>query len=328
LTVTLKTIADDCGLAVSTVSNILNDNKSSFASEKVKQKVKETAKRLGYRKHYLSVSLRTKQTMSIGLCIDRVEDQTRAFFINTFVTAFNKAGYEVAINEHLGNPDRAVAALTSFDERYKDGIVFFTDFLKDIKEKKNTLLKTIQDCHCKVLGIGSELKGHLPCLDIDREWAFTDALSRLEEKNSNILIVYKSEIEFRTAFPKLQKENIIHMPSIYSIDDFIQSWEKLKSKHSEITSIFFRTDEIAIPALRYFHQKGVAIPQTYKVISFDHFSFSQFTIPSLTTYDINFSNLGSLAFEKLYKGLMEEKSLPVDLHQTIEPVFISRESHI
>jgi len=328
MAITLKNIAEECGLAVSTVSNILNNQKSSFASQKVKKLVKETAKRLGYRKDYLSVSLRTKQTKSIGLCIDRVQDPTRAFFINTFVTAFNKIGYEVAINEHLGNPDAAIDTVNFFSDRYKDGIILFTDFLRDIGGKTKTLLEAIENSQCKVIGIGSELKDRLPSLDIEREWAFIDALTRLERLGSqNILIVYKTDVEFRGRISLLYKENYFHLSETYSLNDFVKGWKELNKSGKKIDGIFFRTDEIAIPALNYFLREGIKVPEDLKVISFDHFPFSEYTMPSLTTYDINFSSLGTLAFTQLYNCLKTGSDLSTGFYKTIKPVFIGRNSH-
>lgn len=326
--VTLKDIAQHCGVAVSTVSNILNDHKDSYASERLKRAVKETARQMGYRKHYLSVSLRTRKTLSIGLCLDMVADETRRFFINTFVTAFNKIGYEVAINAHERSPHNAREALQFFNERYKDGIVLFTDFLRDIGPQRDELISTINTLDSKILGIGSEFKGTLPCLDIDRSWAFDHAFDRFEQQgHQKIAVVYKTPQEFRSSFVRLNDPRYIHLDNIFTIEQFCERWPDIYGANPTISALFFRTDAIAIAALKFFAQQGISVPRELAVCSFDHFQFSQFTSPPLTTYDINFSQLGELACQTLVDWIEDRSALAPDFYQTIRPKFIERHSH-
>ncbi|MBD3239479.1 MAG: LacI family DNA-binding transcriptional regulator, partial [Chitinivibrionales bacterium] len=259
--VTLKDIATKCGLAVSTVSNILNDNKDSYASERVKKLVKDTAEELGYRKHYLSVSLRTRKTLSIGLCIDHIVYETRRYFLDAFVEAFNDKGYEVAITTHEMDPGRALTSLRFFEQRFKDGIVFFTDFLRDIGPDRDSLVTELERSPVKILGIGSELRGVVPSLDIERAWAFRDCIGRLrKDGHRKIIVVYKTPADFREALPAFGKPDCVHMDGIYTADDFRARWPAVHAAHPDATAVFFRSDEIAIPALAWFADNGIAVP--------------------------------------------------------------------
>jgi len=329
MAVTLKDIAAHCGLAVSTVSNILNNHKDSYASVRVKKMVKDTARDMGYRKDYLSVSLRTKTTRSIGLCLDFLVDETRGFFINTFIEAFNRKGYEVAINSHNAHPDAALSALSFFEQRYKDGIIFFTDFLRTIPQKeRNALITRLSRSKSKILGIGSELRGHLPCIDIDRNWAFKHCFNRFDrDGHKKILLVYKSPVEFRESFSLIKERNYLCMDKVYSFADFEKKWPDMYHKNPDISACFFRTDDIAIPALRYFRTHNISVPGDLSVCSFDHFSYSQYTTPPLTTYDINFGPLGKKAYKILLSWIDGGNDFPKDFYKTIRPSYIERESH-
>lgn len=327
--VTLKDIATKCGLAVSTVSNILNDHKDSYASERVKKLVKDTAEELGYRKHYLSVSLRTRKTLSIGLCIDHFVYETRRYFVDAFVEAFNDKGYEVAITTHEMDPTRALTSLRFFEERFKDGIVLFTDFLRDIGPQREKLVAELGRSSIKVLGVGSELRGVVPTIDIERAWAFRDVMSRLRmDGHRKIVVVYKTPADFRDALPTFQKSDCVHLDSIHTAGDFRARWPQLREAHPDATAVFFRSDEIAIPALAWFARNGVAVPGDLSVAGFDHFRFSEYTSPPLTTYDINFAKLGRLAYEHLYRWIRGRKALDATYYHTIRPTFIERQSHI
>jgi LacI family transcriptional regulator, sucrose operon repressor len=328
MAVTLKDIARECGLAVSTVSNILNDHKDSYASERVKKQVKETAEALGYRKHYLSVSLRTRRTLSIGLCLDYLVYETRRYFVNSFVDAFSRAGYEVAITTHEMDPERAIDSLRFFEERFKDGVVLFTDFLRDIGEGRELLIQTLRQSSAKILGIGSEFRGVVPSLDIQRTWAFDSCIRRYKrDGHRKIIVVYKTPADFRESFTKLQAPAFVHMNGVYSADDFRSRWPELWRQHSDATAVFFRSDEIAIPALSYFAANGPRVPDQLCVTSFDHFRFSEYTSPPLTTYDINFDKLGRMTFDCLHRWITGECEPAADFYKTLRPTPVDRQSH-
>ena len=328
MAVTLKDIAAECSLAVSTVSNILNNNKNSFASDKVKAQVRETAERLGYKKDYLSISLRTKKTNSVGICIDRVKDETRSDFIREFTDGLNAAGYEAALTDHRFDPDRLIEQISNFQERYKDGLILFTDFLGRIDETaQKKIAEKLQSIKSPVLGIGSEFKGYIPCIDIDRAWAINDALNRFNEySEKDIVIVFKENVELREAADKLKASSYRLFNGVKAEKDFIDRFE---SEYSENLpkAIFFRTDAIAIPALKYFKLKDISVPDDVEIISFDNFRFSEYTDPALTSYSLNFDKLGREAFRLMNGMLAETKELERDFFFTIKPDFIERETN-
>jgi DNA-binding LacI/PurR family transcriptional regulator len=326
--ITLKDIALECGLAVSTVSNILNDHKDSFASDRVKQVVKDAAERLGYKKDFLSMSLRTKRTFSIGLCMDEVGNETRRFFIKTFVSMFNKKGYEVALQEHLFSPKKALDSLNFFEERYKDGIVMFMDFLREPNEQEEALAQALQKSQCRVLGVGSGFKGLLPCHDIDRAWAFRDGLQKLRTLgHRKICIVYKSRYDYREAFEDLCSENIIHMEGVENPEGFAERWDKVHQENLDISAIFFRSDVVGVRASMWLQQsRKLRIPEDLSVLSFDNFSFADYSSPRISTYDIHMSQLGEECFESLIHWIDSDIKPDNSTYRLVKPVFKARES--
>ncbi|HKL85433.1 MAG TPA: LacI family DNA-binding transcriptional regulator [Treponemataceae bacterium] len=325
--VTLKDISRECGFAVSTVSNILNDQKDCYASEEVKALVKATAERLNYHKDYLSVSLRTKKTYSVGLCVDRVLDETRSDFIRGFTQGCNNGGYEVALMDHRFEPRRLLENIHFFEQRYKDGMVIFTDFFEPLKDEESRLLKeTLSRIKIPVIGIGSAFQTCISSMDIDRSWVLDDVLERLTQyRREEILIVYKNDFDFRRGDNGIRELGTQILEHIWTPQDFIQGWESLPHRHT-IRAVFFRTDAIAIPAMKYFKSKGIHVPSDLEVISFDNFRFSEYTDPPLTTYDLNFNKLGQYACQTLI-ALMGETSHSVRELQLIRPHFIGRDSH-
>jgi DNA-binding LacI/PurR family transcriptional regulator len=342
--VTLKDIAQACNLAVSTVSNILNDNKDSFASAKVKALVKQTAEEMGYRKNFLSLSLRTQRTFSIGLCIDRVANETRRYFINSFVKCFNDKGYEVALYSHEASSEKALEAIDFFDHRYKDGIVLFSDFAEMKPDFPDRFKKRIKESRCPVLSVGQMLRGLTPSMDIERAWALSDGLKRLREQkgeekgvqkeeqkseeygeDDKILAVYKGDFELREALHEFQAEDILAHNDVRNLDDFQRVWQNLEASGQRVKKIFFRTDEVAVPALQWLQQeKGLLATRDFVALSYDNYSTSEFSIPPLSSYDLCMSELGEKCFDLLIRWIEKDETPPHDTYDSVKPRFIER----
>lgn len=65
--VTIATVADACGVARSTVSRVLNDDKTFSLRPEIRERVRRTAAELNYRPRLAARSLRAQQTRLIGL---------------------------------------------------------------------------------------------------------------------------------------------------------------------------------------------------------------------------------------------------------------------
>ncbi len=321
----MKDIARECGLAVSTVSNILNNNSTSFASEEVRRRVRETAGRLGYKKDYLSSSLRTRKTRSVGLILDKIDDHTRQDFLVPFVERFSALGYEVALAEHRHDPDRAITALEGFTERYKEGVVLFTDLLGRPPEDQRRFAEAIEASKLRILGIGSLFRGRVPSLDINRGGAVDRSLRHfLGQGKKRILVVYEYDWDMRPRFTYWGHAGITFWEGIHTEEDFLERMETTNIR--EYDAVFFRTDKIAIPALDYLRSQGLSIPEDIDVISFDNFPFSGHTVPALSSWDIGFGRLGRRS-QELMAGWLKGAAVPADHYELFEPAFVGRQSH-
>src|SRR6185369_13423069 len=125
----------------------------------------------------------------------------RQDFLVPFVEQFSSQGYEVALAEHRHDGDRAVAALEGYAERWKDGVVLVTDLLGRSPADQDKLQEAVQASSLKILGIGSRMKGLVPCLDIDRGQAVEKSLDHFfASGHRSVLVVYEYEWDMRPHF--------------------------------------------------------------------------------------------------------------------------------
>ena len=66
--VSLKTIAEKCGVSTATVSKALNDQKD--IGEETKNRIKQTAEAMGYFPNAAARSLKTKRSYNIGVLFE------------------------------------------------------------------------------------------------------------------------------------------------------------------------------------------------------------------------------------------------------------------
>jgi LacI family transcriptional regulator len=120
---TLKTIARLAGLAVPTVSRALND--APDIGEETKRRVKEIAKRIGYRPNRAGVRLRTGKTHVISLVLSTEHDMMNhtARLISSLAGALHGTSYHLIITPYFPTEDPMNPIRYIVESGSADGII-------------------------------------------------------------------------------------------------------------------------------------------------------------------------------------------------------------
>lgn len=94
--ITIKDIASELGLSKSTVSRALSGD-SQNVKEDTMRLITETARKMGYHRNELAVSLRKQQSHNIGIVIPEIVTSFYMTFISHAQTFLRKHGYNVLI---------------------------------------------------------------------------------------------------------------------------------------------------------------------------------------------------------------------------------------
>ncbi|WP_108248639.1 LacI family DNA-binding transcriptional regulator [Planctomonas deserti] len=92
----------------------------------------------------------------------------------------------------------------------------------------------------------------------------------------------------------------------------------------DVTALFCFNDDMAMGAMRAFHELGRRVPEDVSVVGFDDTPLSAVWTPSLSSVRIDFQELGRSAFE-LLTGMHDGRG---DLRAVVQlpPLFVQRES--
>jgi LacI family transcriptional regulator len=121
--VTLREVARDAGVHISTASRALNPETRSIVNRDTVERVLATAKRLGYRPHPLAQGLRKNRTMSVGMVIPDIENPLFGPIVAGAEQVLGNEGYSLLITNTDMTQGQTSKAVNALVERRVDGML-------------------------------------------------------------------------------------------------------------------------------------------------------------------------------------------------------------
>ncbi|WP_022887252.1 LacI family DNA-binding transcriptional regulator [Glaciibacter superstes] len=125
--VTLKSLASELGLNVSTVSRIINaepGTEAKWASPQTIRRVRELAGARGYARNPHAASLRTSRSDLVGVIVPRLQDYVLATIYEGIDAAAEACGRMTVVANSLDDPTRQRLRTEALLARRVDGLIF------------------------------------------------------------------------------------------------------------------------------------------------------------------------------------------------------------
>lgn len=321
---TLKHIASELDVSISTVSKALRD--SVEISEDTREKIKAFAKLYNYRPNNIALSLKNRKSKTIGVIIPEIVHHFFTTVISGIEQVANEKGYHVIICMSNNSFDKEVINMELLANGSTDGFI--------ISVAKETQLK--QDYHhlTEVIDQGMPLVMFDRVIDeiecdkvvIDDTVGAKKAVNKLIEigcKKIGLIttVDYVSVGKLRTEgyLQALTQHGMqVDENLILKIDDFDLSEPEIKNflEDKDLDGVFAVNEHFAIYAIKAFQEKGLSVPEDVAVIGFTDGELSKQFIPSLTTVSQHGAEMGAQAARLLIKKLESEDS-EEEAYQTI-----------
>ncbi|MBL8995208.1 MAG: LacI family DNA-binding transcriptional regulator, partial [Spirochaetia bacterium] len=117
----IKKIASTLNVSVSTVRRALGDFPDIGAE--TKERVKKTARDMGYRPDFLARAMITKKTLLIGVIVPEFDSTFFPRMISSIEECAAKNGYRILIAKHDYNPEKFHTAVQTFSQYRVDGLI-------------------------------------------------------------------------------------------------------------------------------------------------------------------------------------------------------------
>ena len=314
--VTLKQIAENLGISVTTVSKALKNYPD--VSKKTKALVKEEAKKLHYKPNVFAVNLRTKESKTVGLIIPEVVHHFFSSVINGIIEEAERKGYLVIIlqsNESYQLEKKQVDLLIS---KRVDGIMIsLANDTVDISQ-----LLEIKE-HEIPLVMFDKISKLVPCSKIiinDRQAAY-DATKFLIDSGCKKIAHFRgallpqNSIDRFLGYKKALEDHgltydssLIYMCERVDYEDGRRAALQLMKDNKEVDGIFAVTDMAAVGAMTVFKEHGIKVPEDISVMGFSNWFLSQAITPSLSTIDQPGYEMGRKTFKLLRKEMKAKKA--------------------
>lgn len=317
--ITIKEVAQQSGVSIATVSQILNGNEQKFTPKTV-EKVLAAKAALNYEPDYFARRMIVKKSKTIGVLIP---DITNPFF-STLVRGIEGVLYRENFITMLCNADldteKEADYLEELSRRGVDGYIIASSAISN---------QAIND---------SLRKKNLPYIVLDQKKAegFSDAiltddfsggrlagehLSQLGHQKVAIVLPEDATENIRTrltGFQEMYPEAVLIHGELSKAGGRKAAEEIVKT---DVTAIFAINDELAFGIYLGLAELGKKIPQDYSVIGYDNIDMCEYVTPQLTTIAQPIYELGQTTAELLLDRIAqpeknwEEQTLPVQLIQ-------------
>lgn len=327
---TLKQIAKELNVSVSTVSKALSN--SPEISEPTKIKVQEFARLKNYKPNNIAINLKNKRTKTIGVIIPNILNPFFAKVFSGIEKAANEQGYNVITcitNESLKKEIHTMEMLSngtidgfilsiSEETQKKQNFKHFKEAIAEdlpivmfdrISDEVNCDKVIVDDFDSAVHGVNHLIKSGcrniallstIDNLSVGKLRA--DGYSKALEDNGYAI---NDDIIIRTDSP----------------EDFDKKLEAL-FKRKGIDGIFALDEHASVMAHKTAIKKGIKIPEELSIIGFADGVWSRRLTPSLSTVSQHGPEIGEAAASMLIKRL---QSKPDDVKPAYETLVIKTE---
>ncbi len=333
---TLKQIAKELNVSVSTVSKALND--SPEISEQTKTKIKEYAKLKNYKPNVIGLNLKNRKTKTIGVIIPNILNSFFAKVFSGIEKVADEKGYNVIMcisNESL---EKEAHTLEMLSNGTIDGFILS---VSEEAQKQNSYdhFKEIINDGTPIVMFDRIAEG-IDCDkvivdDFDSALDSTQRLIDLGCKNiallSSVDNLSVGKLRFEGYLKALEKNKIPVNTNLIirtdSEEDLKGQMEEVFAKN-KIDGIFALEENDSVAALRMGLKKGYKIPEELCIIGFaDGILASRRLSPSLTTVSQHGIEIGEEAAKLLIKRLenVSEEEPPYET-KVIKTVLKERET--
>lgn len=336
MAVTIKDVAKETNLAISTISKYINGGK---VREKNRKKIETAIEKLGFVPNDAARGLRTFRTYTVGLITGGGTNQHTATLISETEKQLRNRGYSMT-SISLGpvgqeeDGDRIKQYVDYLVDRGVDGLII-APLKKDIDYLKNARLRGIPVVLIEERRV-LENKNIYSVLVDCTGGAYEIVEHLVKMGHSKIGIIkgpsYKlTAVERCTGYKRVMEDYGIPLRKEYMIEGdytYKAGYEgiiKLCSLQDRPTAVFTTNYDTCLGALEAIRKLGLKIPEDISLVTFDDYDLSVVIRPHLTAVRQPLAQMAEVASWMLYRRMNgEDTSCPTTIR--LKPQCFYRDS--
>lgn len=311
--VTIRDVAEEAEVAISTVSNVLNG--VDVVSEQTKKKVLEAVEKLKYVPNMNAKFLKTNKRNTIGLFLSSIQGDFYRMLTQAVHLQCKMKGY--LLNIYVSNENTSEEIYGMIISSGVEGAIVFNERLQD------EYIERIARTKMPMVFIDREFTGeNMSSVIINNLEGGTMAMEYLiRQGHRRIGYIHgimniDDELRYRAYQNVLEKYSLPLDASIVLRGYFEEAlayseMRVLLLKGIQMPDAFFcANDEMAWGCIRALTEAGIKVPDQVSVIGFDDISLSAYYTPALTTIHSPVTELGSTSATELLRLIESENASP------------------
>lgn len=323
--VTIKDVAREAGVSISTVSNALNG--VDVLRPETKRHILEVAERLNYVPNLNGRNLKSQFTRVIGLFLTSIRGAYYNILADAIYQECRNEGYEL----NIFVSDRADNMMANILGKRMDGAIILNN---NIGEKETALFQKTQ---IPVVFLDRELRGERMASVVFDSYRGGEMVAQylLEKGHRRFAYINGSDDNydnirrlagFRSGLEQagitLDRADIIEgrfekESSFACVKQFLRSGRPLPE------AVFAANDASAIGTVEALMDSGIQVPEQVSVVGCDDIEIAHLVKPSLTTVKTSFEKQGTLAVQHLIALIAGEEKGHIEV---LQGRIITRES--
>ena len=308
--VSMKDIAQKCGVSVATVSKALNGQQD--ISEPTRQRVFDAVKELGYTANSAARALKTNRTYNLGILF--IDLQNHGFMheyfaatLNSFRIESERCGYDITfINSDVGHQNTSYLQHALY--RGVDGVAVVCADYQDplVQELVYSDLPVVTLDHA-FYNRAAVLSDNMNGIETLVRYVYGKGHRRIAYIHGNQTAVTENRLRgFYRACEALGISVLNEYVEACEYHEPVschQAMKKILSLPERPTCVLFPDDYAWLGGMSAIREAGLRVPDDISVVGYDGLHLAQALNPPLTTWQQNTEELGRLAASMLIERI-------------------------
>ncbi len=325
---TIKDIARECGVSLSTVSLVLNNNPR--ISQSTREKVLAAVQKHQYQPNAFARSLASQSSRALSIVVPHLNHVFADTYFGEIVSGIYEHATELGYKIMLEVADKTFTQSEEYINLMKskrvDGLLIIGSSIHD------EYLFQLEKTEYPYLLVNHYFPGssmNFISADYVRSAELAaEHLTGYGHRKIGILCGTNTNTatDFRDTFMKsckaagLKDDDMVWADGWFTEQGGYEGTQWMLERHPDITAIMAGNDKMAIGALRCLNRQGISVPGKISVMGMDDVPAAEFTTPGLTTIRHDLYQLGQKSVEGMIALFKKERPqvqdiLPVDLIQ-------------
>tara|TARA_R110002020_G_scaffold57582_9_gene158309 strand:+ start:6606 stop:7745 length:1140 start_codon:yes stop_codon:yes gene_type:complete len=332
--VKLKDVAAAAGVHASTVSRALDPKSRHLITDSLAERITRIANELQYRPNSIASSLRTQQSMTIGVLVPDITNMIFPPILRGIEDTLAEQGYVAIIANTDSDPTKESALIDIMRARGVDGLILASAQRQDaaiVQVMEDgapvvTVNRMIDDERVSYVvndetgGIGLAVQ-HV----VDLGHRTIAHLAGPQRLSTGLFRYYG----FCRAAKKHRLRNwreLIAFASAFNEDEGREACLDLIDRGIPFTAVITANDRLAMGAMQALASRGLRVPEDVSVTGYNDMPFTDLLTPPLTTVRIQTYEAGRRAGEIILERLGADRGTLPAVHEVLDVELVPRAS--